>query len=130
MFEKLKFWNKEKETEEEFDMEKEVEKNFHILSEMAAELDPEDPRYDAIQAKMAEYVGMKNDLHTDEVEPEKGAKAVLKRIFDTITDPKVIATGIASAVYIWWGERCMYYDENGHVPPNRMLGNGPMPPKV
>lgn len=131
MIEKLKklkddLWKGEKPSS----MESEVEENFKKLSEMAAGMDPTDPNYELVLDRMDRYVGMKKDLSEVEEEPEKGFKAIAKKVFDAVTDPKVIATGIASAVYVWWGQTCMKYDADGQIPPNRMLGNGPKPPKV
>lgn len=71
------------------------------------------------EIKMKEKTSEESKLHK-----------VGSKIFDAVTDPRVWVACITSAVYVWWGDRCMKYDEDGHIPPNRMMGNGPRAPRV
>ena len=125
MLEKLKFWQKEVKKDP---FEEELENALHELSSYP----PDDDRHWKAMESLERLAKVKKDLVADgDVEAsEKGFKYICKRVFETVTDPKVIACAISSVVYVWWGNRCMYYDREGNIPPNRMLSNGPKPPKT
>lgn len=121
----FKFWQKEIKKDP---MEEELENALHTLSSYP----PDDERHWKAMESLERLAKVKRELVADgdEETKEKGFKYICKRIFETITDPKVIGVAISSVVYVWWGNRCMYYDAEGNIPPNRMLSNGPRPPKV
>lgn len=131
VFEKFK-----KQEQEQYSMEQDIEYQFARLSDMLADIPPEDERFKLVEERMRAFVGMKKDLHSIDTESEdkKEAGYVIGRLIDGITDPKTIATllqvGIATVSFIWWGSVCMSYDFDGKIPPYKMLGFGPRPPKA
>lgn len=92
---------------------------------------PSDERHWKAMESLERLAKVKKDLIGDDVEAkENWFQYITKRIFETATDPRVIVAAVTSVVYVWWGKTCMYYDQEGHIPPSRMMGNGPKPPKT
>lgn len=118
-----KFWEKKKRIDP---MEEEFENALHTLSAYP----PDDERHWKAMESLERLAKVKKELAGENEEAkEEGFKYIVKRIFETVTDPRVIVAAVTSVVYVWWGKTCMFYDMEGHIPPTRMLGNGPKPPK-
>lgn len=118
-----KFW--EKKTEKD-PMEQELENALHTLSAYP----PDDERHWKAMESLERLAKVKKEVCGDNEETkENGFKYICRRIFETVTDPRVVAVAISSVVYVWWGKACMLYDSEGQIPPTRMLNNGPKPPK-
>ena len=115
-----------KETAEKHPLDVEIESVIESLKSYS----PDTEDYHKAVESLERLTALRKDLYG---EPKKTGKEVLKgigvKIFDGITDPRVVVGVVTSAVYVWWGKLCMYYDREGNIPPNRMLSNGPKPPK-
>ena len=108
-------------------LDKEIDQVIESLRSYSADTDD----YSKAVDNLERLVALKKDLCGEDKKTKLEAfKDIMKKLFENVTDPRVIVGVITSAVYIWWGRLCMFYDQEGHIPPNRMMGNGPRPPKV
>ena len=120
----MKFF--EKKVEEKHPIDKEIDSVLESLKSYSADTE----EYRNAMGSLERLVALKKELYGDDKKSLKdGFFKVTGRIFETLTDARLVAAAVTSVVYVWWGKTCMRYDEEGHIPPTRMLGNGPKPPK-
>lgn len=120
-------FRREKVNVEPSPLDKEIDSVIKSLESYSA--DTED--YSKAVGNLERLVALKKDICGEDKKTKLEAfKDIMKKLFENVTDPRVIVGVFTSVVYIWWGRLCMYYDQEGHIPPNRMMGNGPRPPKV
>lgn len=120
-------FGRKKEPVEKHPLDKEIDSVIESLKSYSA--DTED--YEKAISNLERLVALRKDVCGEDKKTKKEVfKGIAGKIFDGITDPRVIVGALTSVVYVWWGKMCMYYDHEGNIPPNRMLSNGPKPPKT
>lgn len=120
-------WFFRKKEKEQHPLDKEIDSVIESLKSYS----PDTEEYQKALASLERLTALRKEVcGEDEKTKMEVFKGICKKIFDGITDPKVIVGVITSVVYVWWGKMCMWYDHEGNIPPNRMLSNGPKPPKA
>lgn len=118
-------WFKKKEVEKH-PLDKEIDSVIESLKSYS----PDTQEYKDALDSLERLTGLRKEVcGEDEKTKMEVFKGICKKIFESVTDPRVIVGVITSVVYVWWGKMCMWYDHEGNIPPNRMMSNGPKPPK-
>ena len=120
------FGNGKKEPVEKHPLDKEIDSVIESLKSYS----PDTEDYEKAVANLERLVALRKDICGEDKKTKKEVfKGIVNKVFESVTDPRVIVGALTSVVYVWWGKMCMYYDHEGNIPPNRMLSNGPKPPK-
>lgn len=120
------FGNGKKEPIEKHPLDKEIDSVIESLKSYS----PDTEDYEKAVANLERLVALRKDICGEDKKTKKEVfKGIVNKVFESVTDPRVIVGALTSVVYVWWGKMCMYYDHEGNIPPNRMLSNGPKPPK-
>jgi len=107
-----------------------IDKEIKSVMESLKSYSPDTEDYRNAMGSLERLVALRKELCGEDKRTIKQVFfGIMKKIFETITDARLIAAVVSSVVYVWWGKACMRYDADGHIPPTRMLGNGPKPPK-
>ena len=119
-------WFKKKEVEEH-PLDKEIDSVIESLKSYS----PDTEEYKKALESLERLTALRKEVCGEDKKTKMEVfKGICKKIFDGLTDPRTMVGVITSVVYVWWGKMCMYYDHEGNIPPNRMMSNGPRPPKV